>query len=162
MKKIFLFVFMFLSFVSCDFVLKHKTSDVAIKDTLPELGIAIEKDTNGCVKEAGYKWSKIKNECIRIVDEGYRINPINDLSNLESSKSGYVLVSKDGLTAEIFLQELPQSIYLSKTENDQVFKDKTYALFVNEGYSLYKSDSLIYKAAKTVIKPVVSSDVEEQ
>ena len=74
-------------------------------DSVPELGIAIEKDKNGCVKEAGYKWSIIKDDCIRISDEGYRLNPIDDLANLEPSKSAYVLLNEDKLKAEVFLQK---------------------------------------------------------
>ncbi len=162
MKKFILYLLLPFLLVSCDYILKQKSDGITLKDTLPELGIAVLKDTNGCIKEPGFKWSKIKKECIRVVNEGYRINPINDLDNLESSKSGYVLLSEDALAAEVFLQELPQSIYLTRKYKDQIFKEKKYSLSIPDGYSLYCNDSLIYKAAKTAVKPIVTSDIENQ
>ena len=54
------YIFVFLSLVtSCDFILKD-TDDVPMEKEIPEIGIAIAKDKNGCIEEAGYKWSIIK------------------------------------------------------------------------------------------------------
>lgn len=163
MKKLLPLFFLFTFFTSCDYVLKKKENNATFKiDSVPELGIPIEKDKNGCVKEAGYKWSVIKDDCIRVADEGFRLNPIDDLSNLEPSKSAYVLLSEEKLHAEVFLQELPKSIFFSRKTLEEDFLQKNYKLSVKSGYTLAVSDSIIYRAAETAIKAVVGSDVQEQ
>lgn len=163
MKKYIFFLVLFFIFSSCDYVLKKKENNATFKtDTTPELGIAIEKDKYGCVAEAGYKWSVIKDACIRVSDEGFRLNPIDDLSNLEPSKSAYVLFSEEKLHAEVFLNDLPISILFSRKSLEQDFVEKNYKLSLKSGYILTVNDSIIYKAAETAIKAVVGSDVEEK
>ena len=163
MKKYLFILVLFSAITSCDYIMKKKENNARVKvDTVPELGIAIVKDKNGCVEEAGYKWSVIKDNCIRVVDEGFRLNPIDDLSNLEPSKSAYVLLKDDKLYAEIFLQNLPKSILLSRTSEKEDFTEKNYKLSIKSGYTFSINDSIAYKAAKTAIKAVVGSDVQEQ
>lgn len=150
-------------FLSCDYVMKKREPRVTLKtDSVPELGIAIEKDKNGCVKEAGYKWSVIKDDCIRISDEGFRLNPIDDLANLEPSKSAYVLFSEEKLHAEVFLQDLQNSILLARKSETEDFTEQNYKLSIKSGYVLTINDSIAYRAAETAIKAVVGSDVQEQ
>jgi hypothetical protein len=162
MKQFFLLILLSFTFTSCDYVMKKRDSMAVKVDTIPELGIAIEKDQNGCVKEAGYQWSIIKDDCIRISDEGYRLNPIDDLANLEPSKSAYVLLNKDELKAEVFLQDLPKSIYFTRKSQKEDFLLNNYKLSLKAGYTLSVNDSIIYRAAETAIKAVVGSDVEEE
>jgi hypothetical protein len=162
MKNYFFLVLFFVLFSSCDFIMKSKENITVKKDSIPELGIAIEKDTFGCVKEAGYKWSIIKDACIRVVDEGFRLNPINNLSNLEASTSAYVLLNDDKLKAEVFLQDMPKSIYFTRKSVKDDFMKKNYILSLKTGYTLSVNDSIIYRAAETAIKPVLGSDIEDQ
>lgn len=163
MKKYLGLMILVFAITSCDYVLKQRDTNVTVKiDSVPELGIAIEKDKNGCVKEAGYKWSILKDDCIRVVDEGFRLNPINDLSNLEASKSAYVLLGEEKLKAEVFLEELPNSVYFTRKSMDDDFVANKYKLSIKSGYTLSVNDSIIYRAAETAIKPVVGSDIQEQ
>lgn len=163
MKKFLGLTLLVIAMTSCDYVLKEKDRDATVKlDSVPELGISIEKDKNGCVQEAGYKWSILKDDCIRVVDEGFRLNPINDLSNLEASKSAYVLLDEDKLKAEVFLVELPSSIYFNRKSTNDDFIENKYRLSIKSSYTLSVNDSIIYRAAETAIKPVVGTDVQEQ
>lgn len=163
MKKLLPLFFLFTFFTSCDYVLKKKENNAIVTtDSVPELGIPIEKDKNGCVKEAGYKWSIIKDDCIRVSDEGFRLNPIDDLSNLEPTKSAYVLLSEEKLQAEVFLQEKQNSILLSRKTEDEDFIEKNYKLSIKSGYTFAINDSISYKAAETAIKAVVGSDIQEK
>lgn len=163
MKKYLFFLVLLSALTSCDYVLKKKESKARVEiDSVPELGIAIVKDKNGCVEEAGYKWSIIKDNCIRVVDEGFRLNPIDNLANLEPSKSVYVLLNEDKLNAEVFLQDLPKAIYLSRKSQNEDFLKDNYKLSLKDGYTFSINDSIAYKAAITAIKAVVGSDVQEQ
>jgi len=163
MRQLLPLFFLFTFFTSCDYVLKKKENNATVKiDSVPELGIPIEKDKNGCVKEAGYKWSIIKDDCIRVSDEGFRLNPIDDLSNLEPTKSAYVLLSEEKLHAEVFLQEMQNSILLSRKTENEDFIEKNYKLSVKSGYTFAINDSISYRAAETAIKAVVGSDIQEK
>lgn len=163
MKKFLGLTLLIFAMTSCDYVLKKKDIEATVKiDSVPELGIPIEKDKNGCVREAGYKWSILKDDCIRVVDEGFRLNPIHDLSNLEASKSAYVLLGEEKLKAEVFLEELPNSIYFTRKSMDDDFIENKYKLSIKSGYTLSVNDSIIYRAAETAVKPVVGTDIQEQ
>ncbi len=158
MKKVFcLFLFVFFA-TSCDYILKQTEDENTIQNKTPELGIAKEKDENGCVVEAGYKWSKIYKNCKRVIEEGYRLNPIDSLDNLEASKSAYVLIDESKLKAEVFLPNASESIYFERKNDALDFIHKSYKLSLKSGYLLFLNDIAIYKAAKTVDKPVVGSD----
>jgi len=162
MKKLFSFLLLFIILTSCDYVLKKKENVLVEEKTTPELGIAIAKDKNGCFIEAGYKWSIIKDSCVRVVDEGFRLNPVNDLENLEPAKSAYVLLNDDKLKAEVFLQDSLNSIYFVRKNKEDDFNEKAYKLSLKSGYTLAYKDSVIYRAAETAIKPVLGSDVSDQ
>lgn len=156
------YILVFLSLVtSCDFILKD-TDDIPMEKEIPEIGIAIAKDKNGCIEEAGYKWSIIKDNCIRVVDEGFRLNPISDLSNLEPAISAYVILDEKKLQAEVFLQDLSHSIYFKRNSESEDFKEKDFTLSLKSGFTLSIKDSIAYKAAITAIKPVVGSDLSDQ
>lgn len=160
MTKYISVVLVALLFSSCDFILKHTEEQFNAEKT-PDLGTAKEKDENGCVLEAGYKWSKIHKSCKRVVEEGYRLNPIDSLDNLEASKSAFVLLDDSKLKAEVFLPNANESIYFER-KNDQLdFINKSYKLSIKSGYILYLNEVTIYKAAKTVNKAVVGSDEVE-
>lgn len=160
MKKLILFLFVVL--VSCDYILKNQEDKVVKEDTKPELGIALAKDEKGCFEEAGYKWSIIKDSCIRVVDEGFRLNKINDLANLEPTKSAYVLFDEMQLQAEVFLQDSLNAIYFTRKNDSVDFIQKSYKLVIKSGYSLAFNDSIIYKAAETAIKPILGSSISDK
>jgi hypothetical protein len=162
MKKLISFLLLIVILTSCDYILKKQDKEVIDVKNTPELGIAIAKDKNGCFTEAGYKWSVIRDSCIRVVDEGFRLNPTNDLENLEPAKSAYVLFNDDKLKAEVFLQDSLNSIYFIRKKDTDDFVEKSYKLSLKSGYALALNDSIIYRAAETAIKPVVGSDVSDQ
>lgn len=162
MKKFFSLLLTGVILTSCDYILKQKDKEVIEVKKSPELGITIAKDKNGCFEEAGYKWSVIRDSCIRVVDEGYRLNPSNDLENLEPANSAYVLLDDDKLKAEVFLQDSINSIFFIRKNEAEDFIEKSYKLTLKSGYVLALNDSVIYRAAETAIRPVVGSDVSDQ
>src|SRR5690606_17167292 len=101
-----------ISLVSCEFILKEPKDDSEVK---PEAKVSLgtDKDENGCVTSAGYKWSAIRKECIRVFDEGYRLNNISQLKEEGTRFSAFVIFSVDNNKAEIFLPESPKSITLT-------------------------------------------------
>jgi len=85
-----------------------------------------DKDSKGCLASAGYRWSNLKKECIRIFEL-----PIQ-LSNPDNSFSAGVIISEDGKQAEVMtkdgdfiLDKKSDDNYLNESSNAGVFLKKT-------------------------------------
>lgn len=103
-----------------------------------------EKDEQGCVAAAGETWSELLQACVRIIDEGIRLNPI-EREEGEAVISIFALFDKDKTKVEIFLSnEDATTIILDKTENG-LYQNELLS-FNSEENALYIGDILIYKA----------------
>ena len=62
-----------LFFASC--ADKPKPAEAAKTEKLPEVPmVGGDSDAHGCKASAGYTWSVVKNECIRIFESGIRLD----------------------------------------------------------------------------------------
>lgn len=68
------------------------------KDTTHRVGVA--EDAHGCNAAAGYTWSEVRGECIRVFEAGI---PMKSVDNLEDTLAAYVVFSADSLKAEVFV-----------------------------------------------------------
>ena len=55
-----------------------------------------DKDEHGCIASAGYTWSEVQQNCIRLFESGIRLEAIDGKS------SAYLVFSPDSLKAELF------------------------------------------------------------
>ncbi len=85
-----------------------------------------DKDAKGCLASAGYRWSNLKKECIRVFEL-----PIQ-LANADSSFSAGVIISQDGKQAEVLtkdgdfiLDKKADDSFLNESDNAGVFLKKT-------------------------------------
>ncbi len=103
-----------------------------------------------CLAAAGYTWSEVRTDCIRIWEVGVQL--INQLDK-DSCFAGYVVFSLDGEDAELFLVENGDNHpVLAKTAKG--WEGGAYRLIQKDGVlTLYKKDKLIY-ASKVLNKPV--------
>lgn len=88
MKQLFLIIATALGMISC------RTSEQAGMQMTGN-----DRDRHGCIASAGYTWSKVRKDCIRVFEEGIRMIPIHVKSNV----AAYVVFSPDQKRAEIFL-----------------------------------------------------------
>jgi hypothetical protein len=80
-----------------------------------------DKDPNGCKTSAGYRWSKIKKDCIRVFEL-----PIQ-LENKEKTFSAGVVISEDKTQAEVMTKD--GDFLLAKQSDDSYkTKDNLYCL----------------------------------
>lgn len=160
MKKLLSLLFLSISFISCDFIMKERKSEPEAK---PEAKVSLgtDKDENGCVISAGYKWSVLRKDCIRVFDEGYRLNAINELKEEGTSFSAFVVFTKDKSKAELFLPDNPKSIVLEK-EKEGIYKHTIWLLEVNKGYTLLKDGQPVYAGAEIEEHRVTGSDIPEE
>lgn len=125
---------------------ENKTEQV-MEDTSAQkaVGVGGQKDEYGCLVAAGYTWSQLKQECIRIFESGIRLNPQD--SGLDQTTSAFILFNEDQTKAELFLPQLKNSLLLERagTEGNYQWRNTDYVLSVRKGYVLKKGDQTLYQ-----------------
>ncbi|WP_228409790.1 hypothetical protein [Chryseobacterium sp. T16E-39] len=107
-----------------------------------------DKDKHGCIASAGYTYSVIKDDCIKLFDEKIQLREANPQKSYVSSV--VVILSKDKKKAELFLPDVKGSIILNRTMeymNTSVYKSKKGSYNLNkekDNYTLKKGKKIIY------------------
>lgn len=164
MKKPVLLFLASLCFISCDFVMKKRDNkDKEATEASKKVVLGTDKDENGCVASAGYRWSVLKNECIRPVEECYRLNTIEQLASESDVTSAYVAFEEDGGNrAELFLPGTTNSIILKQDGKSDPYKDKNWILYSQNGYKLKKNGNLLYAGAAAVQEGQITGDDQQE
>lgn len=159
MKKHFLpFIVLIIITISC-----KKTDDKPFSDTIKKITdstiVDVDKDKNGCLASAGYIWSKVNKECIKLFT-GIQLNPFENPQNEDESLSAYVLFGEDGDNAEIFLPN-NQSIILKRESEGKAWIKDDYQLIPWKGYVLKKGDKILFSGDGELGKKVTNTDEEQ-
>lgn len=116
---------------------------VQVKDTValqPVVGADV--DEHGCKPSAGYQWSVLKNNCIRIFKDGISLKPLQD--SMDQTTVVYVLFSDDASRAELFLPTQKNSILLDRKAEGQPWTKDEWMLLSWKGYVLKRNDVALY------------------
>lgn len=140
MKKIFLFsAIIGLSF-SCAKKVAEENKVPKQEESKPAPVVGGDSDAHGCKASAGYTWSALKNECVRLFEVGTKLAHAEDGKTY--STVAYVIF--EGNKAELFLDTQKEPILLErKSEGDSWTKDD-YQLIPWKGYVLKKGDKILY------------------
>lgn len=147
---------------SCDFIMKDRSDDEADVTTNKKVQIGTDKDKNGCVTSAGYKWSLLRKECIRVFEEGYRLNSIDQLEGESIVKSAFVIFEEGGDRAELFLPDSETSIMLEKDSKNEPYINGQWKLFQQDSYKLQKGTQILYAGAKIEEGQITGDDKPEE
>ena len=147
MKKIFLFsIIIGLSFSCAKKVSEEKkptqeTTKAVKEETDSSVSVVGgDSDEHGCKASAGYTWSLLKKECIRIFENSTKLSHAQDGKTYTTV--AYVIF--DGDKAELFLDTQKESIILErKSEGDSWVKDDLQ-LIPWKGYVLKKGEKILY------------------
>jgi len=128
--KIATLIVMIILIVGCNSNNLNKTSHQAVvkQDSTPMVGGDIDK--NGCKGSAGYQWSIIKNKCIRLFEDGIRLDAKQ--KGLDATFSAFIVFRDENIkdSIEVFLPN----------ENDVfvLIQDKTNGAgkWINDKYEL--------------------------
>jgi len=161
MKKILFLSLIGLSLSSCDFIMKDRSDDETRLNTEEKVVLGTDKDEKGCVTSAGYRWSVLREECIRAFEEGYRLNPIEKLEDESTAKSAYVLFEEEGNRAELFLPDSTNSLILKKEDGKGNFKGGEWELHSKKGYILQKNGQVLYAGAEIQEGQITGDDKQE-
>ena len=140
MKKLFLFSFIICLSFSC--AKKVSEEKKAVKETTKPAAVVAggDSDDHGCKASAGYTWSILKKECVRIFEVGTKLNHAED----KKANTTVAYVIFDGDKAELFLDTQKESIILErKSEGDSWVKDDL-KLIPWKGYVLKRGEKIIY------------------
>jgi hypothetical protein len=76
-----------------------------------------DKDAHGCIASAGYTWSGVQNRCIRLWEDGIKLEPLEQPVQADTAAMNVFLVfSADSLKAELFDIRLKEPLVLSLTD----------------------------------------------
>ncbi|MGL5683172.1 MAG: hypothetical protein ACRDDZ_09015 [Marinifilaceae bacterium] len=100
-----------------------------------------DRDKHGCIASAGYTWSEVRKDCIRIFEAGTALKNAQDTN---ATLAAYAVFSPDYTKVELFLPDVTKHDILNK-EGDS-WSNKRYKLVNKDGhYQLFEADKLIYE-----------------
>ncbi len=162
MKKLFLLLLSVSVLTSCDFMLKKRDKEGTEVKADKKVMLGNDKDDNGCVLSAGYRWSVIRNECTRVFEEGYRLNSINNIKEEDGYDSAFIIFEENGNKAELFLPDSHKSILLEREKEGKPYLGHGWKLLQDKGYTLSKNSEILYAAAGIEENQIIGSDQPEE
>ncbi|WP_281864982.1 hypothetical protein [Flavobacterium sp. GSB-24] len=138
MKKMFLFLIMASAF-SCAKKVAQENVNTTPQEPVKEAVVGADADSHGCKASAGYTWSILKKECIRIF-EGTKLSHYDDGKTYTTAS--YVIF--DGNKAELFLETQKESIILERKSEGDYWVNGDWQLIPWKGYVLKKNGKIFY------------------
>lgn len=94
-----------------------------------EVMVGADVDSHGCKASAGYIWSEVKQDCIRLFEYGIAMKELN---SADTTFASYIVFNSDSLKAEIFFSDgknsgvlerrnLPLGGYAWNVEDDDTY-----------------------------------------
>jgi hypothetical protein len=159
MKKFLFLTFLVLSLVSCKKFDKEEKPELQEKQMLLDTITSADKDENGCLDGAGYFWSSLNKECIKIYESAITLYPHNDQNNEDETKNAYIIFGENGGNeAEVFLPNQVKSIILIRPEEGQPWKFDQWQLIPRKGFTLKKGEEILYSGDGSIGPKVTGSD----
>ncbi|WP_316836792.1 hypothetical protein [Pedobacter nutrimenti] len=105
-----------------------------------------DRDKHGCIGSAGYTYSVIKKDCVRLFEQKTQLKEVNAKGS--ATFNATVIFSADNKQAEIFVPRAKSSTILTRTrgtKRSSVWKKGKYALYQKgDHYILKESNKPIY------------------
>lgn len=118
---------------------------LSIKTISGQSSMGGDKDAHGCRASAGYTFSIIKNDCVRVFEQEIQLNEVAPAGT--STSISAVIFSKNKKKAEVFIPGSASGILLSRKgkKGSYVWTNGDISLSQKEkGYILKKADIAIY------------------
>ena len=123
--------------------MKDTTKTETVRDTIQVPMVGNDADEHGCKASAGYTWSAVKKDCIRVWETGIQLQPIDN-----QPFSGSVVLGEDQKEAELFIVNVAGSTILKATDGkkDAYSSKDGYEFSKDEkGWLLKKDGKVIYR-----------------
>lgn len=93
--------------------------------------VGSDRDSHGCIGSAGYQWSALTKQCVRLFEQGIRLNP----TDAGQTSSAFVLFNADQSQAELTRQG---------AEGNWSWQGSGYTLFPWKGYVLKVGEQTLF------------------
>jgi hypothetical protein len=103
-----------------------------------------DKDAHGCKASAGYTYSVVKNDCVRLFEEKVQLKELHPKGSYTTNAT--VIFSKDNTKAEVFMASSKTSMILirsGKTDH-YIWQKGSLSLSKERGYVLKQSGKAIF------------------
>ncbi len=152
MKKLSIFFLAISIFTACQNKTNNNTTTAKETETPAPPIVGNDSDEHGCKPSAGYQWSQIRNECIRIFEVGIVLDA--KAKGLNNTLVSYVVFKADGdnTQAELFIPDEAKSVLLKRQieEKTVIYKNDTYTLTEQKGmYSLKNKENVLLYQGKS-------------
>jgi hypothetical protein len=102
-----------------------------------------DMDAHGCKGSAGYTWSELKQNCIRVFEDGTKLTAA--VSTIDQTTAAFVVFNTDSSKAELFIPNITSSVVIDK-QAANTWKDSTFSLSNNQTHLiLEKGSKILYK-----------------
>jgi len=108
-------------------------------DTIQKPIVGADKDEHGCKTSAGYTWSQLSGECVRIFEKGTRLDPFENTDG--AVMSAFVIFKND--EAEVFIQTQKPMILRRRAEGEPFVNGK-WQLIPWKGYVLKNDGKILF------------------
>lgn len=160
MKKYISILVVLFALSSCKLTDEKEDGKVANQGN-KEGAVVADKDENGCLASAGYVWSKVNKECVKVFT-GMQLNPTSNLENEDETVSAYILFNEEGDQAELFLPKETSSLVLTQESKDKPWVFEDWQLIKEkDGYSIKKAEKPMFSGDGQIGKKVMESDTEQ-
>ncbi|WP_229047842.1 hypothetical protein [Chryseobacterium arthrosphaerae] len=110
-------------------------------------GAGSDKDKHGCKGSAGYTFSVLKNDCVRLFEQKIQLKEVDNKKSYTSNAA--IIMSEDGKQAELFLPESEGSLVLDRKVSKKavIYTKGKYTLTkVKNTYTLKLANKLVFKS----------------
>lgn len=118
-----------------------QTTEKSVEVTPPLVGGDV--DQHGCKPSAGFTFSSIKNDCIRLFEQEIQLKDVD--TKLAYSTFVAVIFSDDKRKAEIFVPHIKSSLILIRKGRRLKWKGNSFELSKAKDYVLKKANKVIYR-----------------
>lgn len=109
-------------------------------DTLSYV-VGNDRDSSGCISSAGYTWSAVRQDCIRVWEEGIRLMAAN--SSGSAQLSAFLVFGQDRKKVEIFMSE--NNLILSQVEEENYSNGQFDLKKDSAGWAVSFKDRILYQ-----------------
>jgi len=161
LKKIIVSFFIFSSLISCKWIEKDEGKTNEKETNAKDVVVGGDKDEDGCLASAGYTWSKLNKECIRVFT-GIQLLPVDKLKDQDDAVyATYLLFDESGDNAELFLPNEDDSVILKRESEGKPWTNGDWELIPYKGYVLKKAGKLLFAGDGEIGNKISGSDDSE-
>jgi hypothetical protein len=161
LKKILVSFFVFSSLISCKWTDQDEDKTNENETNAKDVVVGGDKDEDGCLASAGYTWSKLNKECIRVFT-GIQLLPVDKSKNQDDAVfATYLLFDESGDNAELFLPNEDDSVIVKREAKGKPWTNGEWELIPHNGYQLKKAGKLVFAGDGEIGNKVSGSDDSE-